>query len=152
MDFSHRRMRTTTSSCLVGTIATSRRNRAITAQPIAGMDPPMSLPTTTLTFTGAAVTLNGATMGNVTLSPSGSVNGQLLGCTIGGTVKPRSDVRVGDTSITISGSMCSLGAGTMTGIAIFEYEAGVGAFIILARNAAGSDAIMFGGIVAGAAN
>ncbi len=140
------------AASMAGTIATSRRTRIITAQPLAGMDPPMSLPTMTVTFTGAAVTLNGATFGNVALSPSGGLDGQLLGCTINGTVKPRSDVRVGDTSITISGSMCSLGSGTMAGVAIYEYEAGLGALIILARNAAGSDAIVFGGVAANGAN
>jgi hypothetical protein len=128
-----------------GSVSTSQRFRSITAQPVPGMYPPMSLPTTTMTFSGAAATLGSATFGNVTLDPRGGLSGQLLGCTIGGTVTPRSDVRAADATITIGGSLCALGRGTMTGIAIYEYESGVGALILLARNDSQSDACVFAG-------
>ena len=126
---------------LSGTIASRGRTTTFSMNYTGDTPAPLALPSAPRTLNGVAYTLDGSTFGNITLGPGGRLAGDMLGCKVTGTLTPRTDIGVADLTVTISGSFCALGSDTMTGIALYEEEGGVGAMVMFARNAAQTNAI-----------
>ncbi len=126
---------------LSGAIASRGRKTTFSLRYTGDAPAPMALPPAPRTLTGVAYTLDGSTFGNVTLGPGGRLTGDLLGCTIAGTLTPRADIGIADLTVTISGSFCTLGSDAMTGVALYEEESGIGALVAFARNATQTNAM-----------
>jgi hypothetical protein len=96
------------------------------------------------TYTGSAIVSGVTELATFTVSNAGAITGSgASGCTVTGTVLPRTTGNVYDVSVTFGGGVCLLGTSTVNGIAYFD--AGTNQITSAALNNTRTDGYFFVG-------
>lgn len=81
---------------------------------------PASLAAAAGTYTGTAAGSAGIQAATFSVSPNGTINGSVPGCTFTGKATPHGKVNAFDLSVKFGGGRCTFGPSTLTGVAYYD--------------------------------